>query len=201
MPIHRRIVTPLPFSTAMNHLSNHKDARMGRAVTSAVLVGYCSAIDFGTSSPTMTCRTVRAIRTPTTETDSAVAASIPIAAESRGARGAATVAWPYAPSTRLETVIPIWHAATYRSSAAGSRMTVVRSRAARFPFRASSSSRLRLTLTAENSAATYKVLINTRTMMTSVTIMRVDAPRQLPAAPLCDACQTRRHTDRTATSD
>jgi hypothetical protein len=64
--------------------------------------------------------------------------------------------------------MPIWETAIYRSSSTGASMTGRSHWANRFPSVASDLSRLRRTLTAANSAATYNAVASIRKMATRV---------------------------------
>jgi hypothetical protein len=106
-----RSSTPLPFRKAIDHENTRIDHCMGSTVKSAVAVGFCRASDFGTSSPTMTARIVRKMRTAAAAVDSAVAGCIVPRRSSTGVRRGASVACPYAPRIKLESVMPTWDAA------------------------------------------------------------------------------------------
>ena len=74
-------------------------------------MGYWSDSDFGTSSPRMTWAAVSTSSTSAAAVDWAASVSSPPAAASHGASQTAKVACAYAPSTRLDSVMPIWQAA------------------------------------------------------------------------------------------
>ena len=82
------------------------DASIGSTVASAVSVGYCSASAFGTSSLSTSWAAVASVSTMAAATEKAVVGSRSKRPARRGARSTVIVAWAYAPSIKLESVIP-----------------------------------------------------------------------------------------------
>src|SRR5690606_2918850 len=110
-PNSRSTTLPLPFSSQMKGLSTASDQRIGMNASSAVCVGYCRASDFGTSSPTTIWATVRATSTLSDAPDNADRGSSPRPVVSTSVNGGVNATCAYAPSTRLENVMPTWQAA------------------------------------------------------------------------------------------
>ena len=83
------MMSALPLRSAISQAYARSDHSIGSTVKSAVCVGYCSAIAFGTSSPRMTDRTVSTMRKMAAETSSGrvLVEPCPARQERRGPRG------------------------------------------------------------------------------------------------------------------
>ena len=86
---------------------HHRDERVERRLAS----GTGARATSGRARAKTTCATVSASRTATVDVDCAATSCSPPSAAKNGVSQTAIVACAYAPRTRLESVMPIWHAA------------------------------------------------------------------------------------------